>query len=248
MSFFGNLSSLKTKSTNIDLLTSADTESESFIIDEIQKKYPDHSILSEEQELIDKKSDYTWIIDPLDGTTNFAHNLPIFSISIGLEKRGKTVCGVVYNPAADKCFYAEKNKGAYLNNQKISISSSNTLSQSILATGFPYSHDNFYHQSFLIFKDFYDRTQGLRRLGAASLDLCFVAMGRFEGFYEFNLNPWDICAGALIATEAGAYCTDWNNKPFPRSGARILCSNRKVHKEMIDVLSNSQYKMFYDLK
>ena len=143
MSFFGDVSSIKTKSTNIDLVTKADIESENFIIKEIQENFPKHSILTEEKGELLSDSEYLWVIDPLDGTTNFAHNLPIFSVSIGLvKKNSETICGVVYNPAADKCFYAEKNKGAYLNKKPIKVSSSNTLSKSLLATGFPYVHES----------------------------------------------------------------------------------------------------------
>ena len=247
MSFFGDVSSIKTKSTNIDLVTKADIESENFIIKEIQENFPKHSILTEEKGEFLSDSKYLWVIDPLDGTTNFAHNLPIFSVSIGLvKKNSETICGVVYNPAADKCFYAEKNKGAYLNKKPINVSSSNTLSKSLLSTGFPYIPGR--DLSFSIFKDFYDKTQGVRRLGVASLDLCFVAMGRFEGFYEFNLKPWDICAGALIAHESGATCSDWDNSPLPYSGKRILCSNGKIHEEMLSILNKDKYKIFYDLK
>jgi len=248
MRYFGELSNYKTKSTHIDLLTKADIESEDFIIKNIQKEFPRHSILSEETGFIDKNSVYKWVIDPLDGTTNFTNNLPIFAVSIGLQKNNQTICGVVYNPAANKCFYAEKNKGAFLNNQPISLSSSSTLSKSLLVTGFPYNHDKYYDKSFNIFKDFYDITQGVRRLGAAALDLCFVAMGRFAGFYEFNLNPWDICAGSIIAIEAGATCSDWNNSSLPQSGVRILCTNGKIHDEMVKILTQTQYKDFYDLK
>ena len=249
MPFFENGNSIiKTKISNIDLLTEADTKSEKLIIDKIQDKYPNHSILSEEAGFIDKKSDYKWVVDPLDGTTNFANNLPIFAVSIGLQKNNQTICGVVYNPAANKCFYAEKGKGSFLNSKQIHVNSSNTLSESLLVTGFPYTHDSYYDKGFLVFKDFYDRTQGVRRLGAAALDLCFVAMGRFAGFYEFKLNPWDICAGALIAQEAGAVCSDWNNSIMPESGLRILCTNGKVHSEMVKILSKPKYLSFYDLK
>ena len=245
LSFFGNISSLKKKSTSIDLLTNADIESEKFIISEIKKNYPTHSILSEESHKINNDSEYTWIIDPLDGTTNFAHNLPIFAVSIALKKNNDILCGVVFNPAADKCFYAEKDKGAFLNNKKISPTSTLRLGDCLLATGFPYLHDDRYNLSFDLFKEFYDRTRGLRRLGAAALDLCFVAMGRFDGFYEFNLHPWDIAAGALIAQEAGALVTDWNGEKMPHDGSRILCANKSIHGEMIDVLNQKKYLIFY---
>ena len=196
LSYFGNISSVDTKSTNVDLVTNADIESEKLIISEIKKKYPQHSILSEEADSITNNSQYTWIIDPLDGTTNFAHNLPIFAVSIALKKANETICGVVFNPAANKCFYAERNKGAFLDEKKIRPRSTSNLSNCLIVTCFPYLHDIKYDLSFVLFKEFYDRTRGLRRLGAAALDLCFVAMGRFDAFYEFNLQPWDICAGA----------------------------------------------------
>ena len=145
MSHFGNISSLEKKSTNIDLLTSADKESEAYIISKIQEQYPEHSILSEEQGELNTGSEYLWVIDPLDGTTNFSHNLPIFAVSIALVHKGnKTLCGVVYNPAADKCFYAEDNKGAFLDGITIKPTSSNTLSESLLDTWYPYLHDSKY--------------------------------------------------------------------------------------------------------
>ncbi len=245
LSYFGNISSLETKSTNIDLVTNADVESEELIISEIKKNYPKHSILSEESDKIINNSDYTWIIDPLDGTTNFTHNLPIFAVSIALKKCDKIECGVVFNPAADKCFYAEKNKGAYLNKKLISPTSTSKLSECLLVTGFPYLHDEKYDISFDLFKEFYDKTRGLRRLGSAALDLCFVGMGRFDGFYEFNLQPWDICAGALIASEAGALISDWNGEKMPYDGTRILCANKNIQSSMIDILNKEKYSIFY---
>ena len=246
MKYFGNISAIEKKSTNIDLLTSADKESETFIIKKIQEKYPEHSILSEECGELNTKSEYLWVIDPLDGTTNFTHNLPIFSVSIGLVKKNvKTLCGVVYNPAANKCFYAETNKGSYLDNVRLICTSSSTLSDSLLATGFPYLHDSKYDISFDLFKDFYDKTRGVRSLGAASLDLCFVAMGRFDGYYEYGLKPWDICAGALIADEAGAHVTDWDNGSLPHDGSRILATNGHIHKEMINILCQKKYDIYF---
>jgi len=243
--YFGEILDFDTKSTNIDLVTIADQQSELLIIDKIKKQFPTHSILAEENGLIDNESDYMWVIDPLDGTTNFSHNLPIFAVSIALVKNKKTICGVVYNPAADKCFYAENNKGAFLNDKLIKHSSSKTLSESLIATGFPYLHDKKYDISFEIFKTLYDKTRGVRRLGSASLDLCFVAMGRFDGYYEFNLKPWDICAGSLIAQEAKAKVTDWNNELVPNSGSRILATNGYIHNEMINILNSEKYKIFF---
>ena len=245
--YFGNIKSINKKTTSIDLVTEADLSSERILIDKIQKKYPDHTIITEESHLKDKNSDFRWIIDPLDGTTNFVHNLPIFAVSIGLQYKEKTILGVVYNPAADKMFYASNNNGAYLNEKIINISSSNTLSDSLIVTGFPYIHDDRWDVSFDIFKTVYSKTRGIRRLGAAALDLCFVAMGRFEGFYEFNLKPWDICAGSIIAEEAGAKVTDWNNKTLPFSGERILATNGKIHKEMVAILDAKELDIFYNL-
>jgi len=245
MSHFGNISSLEKKSTNYDLLTEADKQSENYIIKQITLKYPLHSILSEEQGETNNSSEYKWIIDPLDGTTNFVHNLPIFAVSIGLQQNNRTICAVVYNPAVDKCFYAEKDKGAYLNKDKLSVTTSITLSNSLIATGFPYIHDNRYDLSFEIFKELYGKTRGIRRLGAAALDLCFVAMGRFDAFYEFELKPWDICAGSLIVSEAGGVVSDWNGLKAPDSGVRILASNKKVHCEIIEVLKSEKYSIFY---
>ena len=245
LSYFGNISSVSTKSNNIDLLTIADTESENLIISKIREAYPSHSIISEETNNIINDSEYTWIIDPLDGTTNFTHNLPIFAVSIALKKADEIISGVVYNPAADKCFYAESGRGAFLNDKSIHASKSNSLLDSLIATGFPYLHDEKYDLSFSIFKDFYDRTRGVRRLGAAALDLCFVAMGRFDGFYEFNLNSWDICAGTLIAREAGCKVSDWNGGTLPHDGSRVLCTNEKIHSMMINILTKEKYSIFY---
>jgi len=245
LSYFGNISSLKTKSNNIDLVTKADIDSEKYIISQIELNFPNHSILSEEKGNINKNSKFTWVIDPLDGTTNFAHNLPIFSVSIGLMKNNNIICGVVYNPAANKCFYAEKNKGAFLNNSQIMCTKTKKLKNTLLATGFPYLHDDRYDISFDIFKEFYDKTRGIRRLGAASLDLCFVAMGRFDGFYEFELRPWDICAGSLIVTESGGIVTDWDGEKLPKSGKRILATNKFIHKQMKAILKKNKYKLFF---
>ena len=246
LSYFGKINTLETKSNDIDLLTKADMESEEYIINSIADKYSTHSIISEERGEITNNNEFTWVVDPLDGTTNFVHNLPIFSVSIGVKKNNKTILGVVYNAAADKCFYAEKDKGAFLNDEKINTRENTKLSQSLLATGFPYLHDKRYDISFDIFKNFYDKTRGIRRLGAASLDLCFVAMGRFDAFYEFELKPWDICAGALIINEANGIISDWDGNKLPDCGKRILASsNNKIHSEMKNILMREKYKLFF---
>ena len=236
MQHFGKISSVDRKSTDIDLLTIADTESEAYILDRIKTTYPQHHIIAEESNLTKGNSDYRWVIDPLDGTTNFVHNLPIFAVSMGLQYKEETILGVVYNPAANKCFWAEKNGGAYLNEKSIHITSTNTLNNSLLVTGFPYIHDDLFEKCFDLFKELYGKTQGVRRLGAAALDFCFVAMGRFEGFWEFGLSPWDVCAGALILTEAGGKVSDWDGSPMPFSGNRILATNGHIQGEMMDVL------------
>ena len=241
MYHFGKISSVEKKTTDIDLVTIADSESEAFIIDRIKTTFPQHQIIAEESHQIKGNSNYRWVIDPLDGTTNFVHNLPIFAISIGLQYKNKTILGVVYNPAVDKCFFAERNGGSFLNENPIHITSTNTLSNSLLVTGFPYIHDDRYEKCFNIFQELYGRTQGIRRLGAAALDFCFVAMGRFEGFWELGLQPWDICAGTLILEEAGGSVTDWDGSPAPFSGIRVLATNSYIHGEMMDVLGRDLF-------
>ena len=248
MSYYGKIDHIYKKSTNIDLVTKADLESEKHITTEIKNKFPNHNILSEENGFKQLNSDYCWIIDPLDGTTNYVHKLPIFAISIALQYKKKTILGVVYNPVYEQCFHATKNYGAYLNSRPINVSSTNTLSESLIATGFPYVNDRKWEVSFDIFKDFYSCTQGIRRLGSAALDLCFVAMGRFDGFYEFNLKPWDICAGDLILRESGGISSDWDGQSkLPFSGSRILASNKKVHTQMSAILMNYK-KTYFDSK
>ena len=241
MEHFGKISSYDRKSSHIDLLTIADTQSETFILKEITKTFPDHHIIAEESATVENNSDYRWVIDPLDGTTNFVHSLPIFAVSIGLQFKEETVVAVVYNPSADKCFWAEKNGGAFLNGESIHTTSTNTLCDCLLVTGFPYIHDDKWSTGFDLFKTLYGKTQGVRRLGAAALDFCFVAMGRFEGFWEFGLQPWDVCAGALIVKEAGGKVSDWDNSPMPFSGDRVLATNGFIHEEMKDILENDLF-------
>jgi len=228
----------------VNLVTEVDCLSEETIIGIIKGAFPDHSILTEESEGKSTESEYKWVIDPLDGTTNYAHDFPSYCVSIALEKEREIILGVVYNPNLDELFIAEKGKGAYLSRgeetnegkRRISVSQAEQLSQSLLATGFPYDIrtseiDNMNH-----FANFYKRSQAIRRAGSAALDLCYLAMARFDGFWELKLSPWDTAAGSLLVSEAGGKVTDFSGGPFNIYLKEILASNGKIHQQMIDVL------------
>ncbi len=242
MKYFGNLSSIQSKSTQIDLVTNADTSSEKFILRELHSQFPTHNILTEESQTEIKQSEFCWVIDPLDGTTNFVHSLPIFAVSIGLQFNQETIVGVVYNPVYDKCFLAVKGGGAFLNDDPIHVSTTETMAESMLVTGFPYEHDEAWSESFELMRDLYGTCQGIRRLGAAALDFCYVAMGRFDGFYEIGLKPWDVCAGDLICREAGGSTTDWDGNPMPSSGRKIIASNGNIHTELMNAIQDTSYE------
>jgi myo-inositol-1(or 4)-monophosphatase len=215
-----------------DLVTAADRASEVLIREQLSKRFPTHDVLGEEQGLNDQGSDYRWYVDPLDGTTNFAHGYPVFAVSMALEHKGERIAGVVYDPTRDELFAAEKGKGAQLNGKSIHVSQAEKLKECLLATGFPSQkrHKNpniyFYHQITL-------HTHGVRRAGSAALDLCNVASGRFDGFWEFNLNPWDTAAGALIVEEAGGKVTRFDGSAFEINSRETLASNGLVHGVLI---------------
>ena len=215
-----------------DLVTVADRESEALIRRRIAERWPEHSILGEEQGLTDAGSEYRWYLDPLDGTTNFAHGFPVFCVSMGLEHRGQRIAGVVFDPTRDEMFSAELGRGARLNGEPIHVSPVARLAESLVATGFPSHkrHKNpniyFYHQITL-------RTHGVRRAGSAAIDLCYVACGRFEAFWEFNLNPWDTAAGVLMVQEAGGRVTDFDGGPFQINSRQTLASNGLVHDALL---------------
>jgi myo-inositol-1(or 4)-monophosphatase len=215
-----------------DLVTAADRASEVLIRERIRERWPTHDVLGEEQGLSDQGSEYRWYVDPLDGTTNFAHGYPVFCVSLGLEHRGKVVAASVYDPTRDELFSAEQGRGAHLNGAPIHVSKTAALKESLLATGFP-SHKrhknpniHFYHQITL-------RTHGVRRAGSAALDLCNVACGRFDGFWEFNLNPWDTAAGVLIVEEAGGKVTRFDGSPFEINSRETLASNGLLHDALL---------------
>ncbi|MFB0516895.1 MAG: inositol monophosphatase [Candidatus Neomarinimicrobiota bacterium] len=226
------------KKGKVDLVTEADLASEQEIVASIQRAFPEHGIIAEERDYNQGSSDTPcWIIDPLDGTTNYVHGLPIFAVSIGYQVGGETVVGVVLNPALGEEFLATKGRGASLNDHPIQVSQVDLLQNSLLVTGFPYTHDDVFYRSFDLFRELYDRCQGVRRMGAAALDFCYVAAGRFDAFYEAHLNPWDICAGDLICREAGGRTSDWLGDPMPFSGCRILASNGRIHAEVLAVMA-----------
>jgi myo-inositol-1(or 4)-monophosphatase len=225
----------------IDLVTSVDKECENKIVETIGSSYPDHSILAEEEtDHKGAKPEYRWIVDPLDGTTNFAHGYPQFSVSIALEHSGQVIVGLVYDPLRRECFRAIKDQGATLNGAQIRTSQVNELDKALLATGFPYDrreHVDFYLS---FFKSFLPRCQGIRRGGSAALDLCYLACGRIDGFWELKLKPWDIAAGALIVAEAGGTLSNFSGEAFSIWGNETLASNGSIHAEMLATLKTKQ--------
>lgn len=219
-----------------NLVTEIDRRSEEIIKDRIRRKYPHHDILAEESGGRERQSDYCWIIDPLDGTTNFTHGFPVFCVSIGLEFKGEIVGGVVYDPNNDELFTAEKGSGAFLNRRRIHVSKTTQLIESLLVTGFPYTLRSDPDEIIRHFNNFLLESQALRRLGSAALDLCYVAAGRFDGFWELNLNPWDMAAGVLLVQEAGGLYTDFEGNPSTVYKKRLLTSNGLIHEQMMEVL------------
>lgn len=218
-----------------NLVSEIDKASEAKIISIIKRHYPNHSILAEESGG-SGSSDYRWVIDPLDGTTNFLHGLPLFCVTIGLEYKGEIIAGVVYDPNLDEMFTAEKGSGAYLNGKRMRVSKSAELINSLLVTGFPYDIAGNPDHAVEHFVNFLMRGQGIRRLGSAALDLSYVAAGRFDGFWEVNLNPWDMAAGILFVREAGGMVTDFGGKQSDIYTKQALASNGVIHSAMLDVL------------
>jgi len=211
-----------------DLVTIADRKSEALIRDRIRERWPDHDILGEEGGLQDQGSEYRWYVDPLDGTTNFAHGFPVFCVSMALQHKGRSVAGVIYDPTRDELFAAEQGSGARLNNQAMHVSKVSNLAECLVATGFP-SHKRHQNPNIFFYHQITLRTHGVRRAGSAALDLCYVACGRFDGFWEFNLNPWDTAAGVLIVEEAGGKVTDFHGGPFQLDSRETLASNGLIH-------------------
>jgi len=217
-----------------------DHQSEKFLLGEVQRDFPDHHIFSEESGIIQGNAEHIWYIDPLDGTVNYAHNIPIFCVSIAYAARGTLSLGAVYDPMRDEMFLAERGKGAYLNGRPLHASAATELQRSLLVTGFPYSAWDTPQDNFANFEKFGKLSQGVRRLGSAAIDLCYVAAGRFDGYWEISLNAWDVAAGGLICEEAGARVTnvrgEANYISLPQS---IVASAPGIHARMLEELNKA---------
>jgi myo-inositol-1(or 4)-monophosphatase len=220
-----------------NFVTYVDRHAEEMIVDELSKILPGSGFLAEEGTGGLSDGEVVWIIDPLDGTTNYVHGIPLFAISIALMISDQVVAGVVLEPNRDECFYAWKNGPAFLNNRMIQVSTAGQLQNSLIVTGFPYKRDEILDPYIRLFKGFLQRTQDLRRLGSAATDLAYVAAGRFEGFYEIGLNPWDVAAGSLIVRQAGGQVTDFDGGQDYLFGKSLVASNGHVHQEMKQVIA-----------
>jgi myo-inositol-1(or 4)-monophosphatase len=224
---------------NINIVTEADRLSEALIVARIRHSFPDHDILAEESPETAKGSPFRWIIDPLDGTTNYAHGYPIFSVSIALEVEGIVRLGAVCNPMLSELFVASRGEGAFLNGKRLAVSGTATLSQGLLATGFPYDIRENPDNNMNYYRAIYLNAQAIRRAGSAALDLAYVAMGRFDGFWELRLMPWDTAAGWLLVTEAGGTVTDLGGRPYDLKAPHILATNGLIHAEMAGVIART---------
>ncbi|MFN3681397.1 MAG: inositol monophosphatase family protein, partial [Nitrospira sp.] len=224
----------------INLVTDADRDAEQCIIEHIRAQFPHHAFLAEERGREQgSSSPYLWIIDPLDGTTNFAHGYPIYCVSIGLEYCGRCLLGVVFDPSRNELFTAVDGQGAHLNGHPLRVSDTNDLGNSLLVTGFAYDIRETPRNNLDHFAKFALRAQGIRRTGSAALDLCYVAAGRFDGFWEVRLNPWDIAAGSVIVREAGGRLTDFLGNELSIYGQELVASNGHIHDAMLKVLNEA---------
>ena len=228
-----------TKDQAINLVTEADLRSEEAVIETIRRAFPQHQILSEEQGLQDIPTNpIKWIIDPLDGTTNFTHGFPMYNVSIGVEYEGACVLGTVYDPTRNELFLAQKGKGATLNGRPIHVSTTPKLNEALLVTGFAYDVHTAKDNNLNEFCAFTLRARGIRRTGTAAIDLCYIACGRFDGFWELQLNPWDTAAGKVIVEEAGGKITNYAGEPYSIYGNTIIATNGLIQQEMIEVLKS----------
>jgi myo-inositol-1(or 4)-monophosphatase len=231
---FARPATISYKGDEVDLVTQADKRSEAAIVARLKRYFPDHGVVAEEGSGYEGRSGYKWYVDPLDGTTNFAHSYPCFCVSIALAERGELIAAAVYNPISEELFAAARGEGATLNGRAIHVSAVHTLSTSLLCTGFPV-HDRRGSPNLRYYGEFTMRSHGVRRDGSAALDLASVAAGRFDGFWEFGLKAWDTAAGVLLVQEAGGRISDFAGGPCPLGGAVVLATNSKIHDEMLAV-------------
>jgi myo-inositol-1(or 4)-monophosphatase len=238
--FFNQAFKISNKEGVNNLVTEADHASEKAIIEVIHKNFPDHQILGEESGSIREGSPFKWIVDPIDGTVNFAHGIPLNCVSIAVEENGVIIMGAVFNPHLNEFYFAEKGKGATLNNNPIHVSDQKEVIKSCLVTGFPYTYINMENGPIEIFGRFVRKGVPVRRLGSAAIDLCWVAAGRFDGFYEHKLEPWDSAAGYLIVEEAGGKVTNHVGADFSVYQHKLLATNGHIHDEMVAVINNKK--------
>jgi myo-inositol-1(or 4)-monophosphatase len=236
---YGKRQSIHYKS-EIDLVTDVDRQSEVYIMERIRSACPEHGILSEESSEQKSSSPYRWIIDPLDGTTNYAHNYPCFCVSVALEKNGELLAGGVFDPLLSESFTASAEGGAFRNGERIAVSSVGDLRRSLLSTGFAYDVRESTDNNLAFFREFVFSGQAIRRDGSAALDLCYLACGRFDGFWELKLSPWDTAAGLLILREAGGVATLFDGSPYDIHQPEILASNGRIHEQMMAVIQRTR--------
>ncbi|MBE2256937.1 MAG: inositol monophosphatase [Ignavibacteria bacterium] len=241
---FGGEFKIESKDRESNLVTEVDKKSEEVIMKIIKSEFSDHYILTEESGDLSTDSDYKWIIDPIDGTINYAHSIPLCCVSIGVEHKGELIFGAVYNPMGNEFFYAGKGEGSFLNNKKIKVSQNNNFRKSLLVTGFPYNTSDNPRNPVGVFAEVVKQDIPVRRLGSAALDLCWVACGRFEGFWEFNLNAWDTAAGALIVTEAGGKLSSFEGGEYSVYDNEILASNGLIHNDLLEVIKKGKTSNF----
>lgn len=225
---------IETKGSHVNLVTEADRACEKLIMDTILKNFPDHTIVSEESEIVHGNGDYKWIIDPIDGTTNFAHGSPYFGVSIAIIKKGKPIIGIVEVPALGEGFWAKEGEGAHLGRHRISVSQTGDLKDALLATGLPYNRESErWKKAWELQTEYHKYVRGIRRMGAAAVDLAYVAAGRFDAFFEYDLKPWDVAAGKIIIEEAGGVVSNMDGTPLNPKLENIVASNGVLHPQML---------------
>jgi myo-inositol-1(or 4)-monophosphatase len=236
----GRVRRIRHKASVIDIVTEMDQRAEALILERLLAAFPDHGVLAEESGATEGRSEFRWLIDPLDGTTNYAHGLPVYAVSVALERAGIVELGVAYDPSREECFVAERGRGAALNGEPIRVSNARVLDEALLVTGFPYDIRTSPETNLPEHAALSVRAQAVRRLGSAVLDLAWVACGRLDGFWELTLNPWDVAAGGLIVLEAGGRVTTVEGGPWRVEGPGILASNGPLHAAILDALREAR--------